>query len=195
MQLSGGAVVVSVSQAAVAGRDCQNRRGFKDATCGNGIRDMRGKSPCEQRCWRLMIWILLAGLAGCGGSSVDYGRLDLAEVSGVVKVDGQPTSGVMVMFQDAEQRYSAGVTDANGRYRLMFDSRRAGIMPGSKVVRFSTAAALGDEGDDGESPESQSLETIPECYNRESQVRAEVKSGRQSIDFDLKSDGSTRGPL
>lgn len=158
------------------------------------VNSMSGRIQCDRFSWRWLVLTLVAGLLGCGGSSVDYGRLDLAEVSGVVKLDGQPIPGVMVKFQDAEQRYSSGVTDANGRYQLKFDSRRSGVMPGKKVVQFSTAAALGDEGDDGESPESQALETIPECYNRDSQVRAEVKSGRQSMDFDLKSDGSTRGP-
>lgn len=144
--------------------------------------------------------LLLAGMciAGCGGGPrADYGKLDLSSVTGTVKLDGQPLAGVMVKFEDEEQRFSSGITDSAGQYRLMFNSEKSGVLPGPKVVRISSAAAADPEASSEEdNPERPAAkENIPACYNKESKIAVDVKSGSQSFDFDLKADCSTTGSL
>lgn len=144
--------------------------------------------------------LLLVGLCitGCGGGlNTDYGKLDLASVTGTVKLDGQPLAGVMVKFEDEEQRFSSGITDSAGHYRLMFNSEKSGVLPGAKIVRFSSAAAADPEAaSEEDNPERPApKEIIPACYNKESKIAVAVKSGSQSFDFDLKADCSTTGSL
>ena len=68
------------------------------------------------------VCIITAMLAGCGGKSYD-----LAEVSGVVKYNGEPLEGLAVRFLPNSEKGtsgpdSIGITDANGKYTLMVAS-------------------------------------------------------------------------
>lgn len=144
-------------------------------------------------------------LAGCNQSQTpEYDKLGLVEISGTVTLDGQPLADTTVRFEESPFLYSFGVTDSNGYYRLMFDSRKSGIMPGEKTVRFipgkppseSGQAKSGkkenEEGDPDEKPKVAANTGLPEAYNSKSSIKVAVTDSDSHFDFDLKSDGSTR---
>ncbi|RMF42306.1 MAG: carboxypeptidase regulatory-like domain-containing protein [Planctomycetota bacterium] len=141
--------------------------------------------------------------AGCDSQQPNYAQLGLVEIGGTVTLDGQPVEGASVFFYDAEERYSYGITDASGHYTMMFDSQKSGVTPGEKRVEISTARnPLGDlasaedsaeEEDPDAQPSAVSQERIPECYNRNSQLRVTITESDSAVDFNLKSDCSTRG--
>lgn len=157
----------------------------------------------------LPICVGLFIVIGCGrnGLEPDYDKLGLVEVSGRVTLDGQPLSGVQVVFEESQFIYSYGDTDQEGRYQLMFDSRKSGIMPGKKTVRFRPRTISETEGGAGEGraggggagePESDDPDVssggqspIPDCYNRGSKIQVEVTPSTKSFNFSLKSDCST----
>ncbi|MEZ6135689.1 MAG: carboxypeptidase-like regulatory domain-containing protein [Pirellulaceae bacterium] len=154
---------------------------------------------------------LLASLAGLmlgcsSGPVADYSKLGLVEISGTVTLDGTPIAGAAVMLMDAEERYSFGVTDSTGKYRLMLNSEKSGVVPGEKRVEISTTrnplgegassgeqGELEEEGDPDASPakSTNSGEKIPACYNSKSKLRVTITESDSALDFDLKSDCST----
>jgi hypothetical protein len=141
---------------------------------------------------------LLSGaiwLAGCGGQrQVDYSGLGLVDVHGTVTLDREPLAGVQVVFEAADRTYSSGRTDASGRYQLMFNSEKSGVVPGVKTVRIRTAGAADEEESaarEGEEAAAASTpETVPACYNAKSQLQVTVEGSSQTFNFDLTSDRS-----
>ncbi len=79
-----------------------------------------------------------ASAAGCGASGPD-----LVTVSGLVTQEGQPVAHAAVIFSpdpsNAPMLAGEGVTDAEGRYRLISDERNGGV-PGKYHVVISRAA-------------------------------------------------------
>jgi hypothetical protein len=78
---------------------------------------------------RRAVLIALVGLASCES------RPAFAEVSGVVLLDGQPMPEALVVFLPDPERGTngprcSGVTDAQGRFRLMRDDRGSGAVVG-----------------------------------------------------------------
>jgi hypothetical protein len=151
-------------------------------------------------CLWAMAWI------GCsyGPSQPDYASLGLVQISGTVTLDGRPLPGAAVYFHDRpNRRYSYGVTDAEGRYSLMLDSRMAGVMPGQKEVEITTLknpaaspvdgpAEAGSEGDDegdqgGEGGKATTgrKEQVPSKYNTETTLKFEVTTSDSAVNFDL----------
>lgn len=136
--------------------------------------------------------LLLVCCAGCETSPrANYERLNLINAGGTVTLDGNPLPQAVVSFDDpTDSTFSYGLTDANGRYRLQFDSEMKGVKPGGKVVRISTTRKiLGlNSGEEGESDESgRSTEQVPEKYNKKSQLTVDVTPAKSTYDFDLKS--------
>ena len=70
-------------------------------------------------------------VAGCGDPGIGA-----IPVEGVVKVDGQPMEGVMVVFHpdDAGGRAASGRTDAQGVYHLTTETAGDGALPGSYKI-------------------------------------------------------------
>jgi hypothetical protein len=139
--------------------------------------------------------LVFTSMSGCNGTpSADYASLGLVEISGTVTLDGQPLQGAMVHFVDTDQTYCTGLTDTSGRYRMMLDSRKSGVIPGDKIVRISSRVPAGegeiDEDPDASSKEQQA-EKVPACYNKDSKLRIKVATADSAMDFDLKSDCST----
>ncbi len=101
----------------------------------------------------LFVAAVVCGLfAGCSTSpQADYESVGLVSVSGTVMLDGKPLPDAVVIFEDKEGQYSAGKTNAEGKYTLQFDSQMSGVTPGEKTVRISTTASLG-EGMEEEAP-------------------------------------------
>jgi|KBSSwiStaDraftv2_1062776.scaffolds.fasta_scaffold1411791_1 hypothetical protein len=138
---------------------------------------------------RLLRILLLASL-GLGGCAADeYRALNLVDVSGTVTLDGKPLAGAKVSFFGEDKRDAIGVTDANGRYTLMYDSKKAGATQGPKVVRI-TQADVNVEGANPDPPtsgEGAVKEPIPARYNRNSELKADVTPSSKTFDFPLKS--------
>jgi hypothetical protein len=99
--------------------------------------------------WRLAkfltVLLLVVAVVGCGSN--------LAEVNGVVTVDGQPLQGgngvrATVIFQPATGvgRVAVGLVDSSGQYHLSSGSE-AGVVPGEYVVTCSATQLV--RGSDG----------------------------------------------
>jgi hypothetical protein len=109
---------------------------------------------------------LAAGLAaGCG---VRY-----SSVTGRVTFDGKPLQGATVGFYPAQGRGSHGLTDADGRYELVYTNTKAGVPPGRCVVRITTA--------DVNTPEK-----LPARYHEKTELAEDVQPGGNVFDFALK---------
>jgi hypothetical protein len=127
--------------------------------------------------------VLLA--AGCGQRRADYSQVDLAQVSGVVTLDGQPLAGVTVVFEAEDRTFSSGVTDGSGRYRLRYNSEQSGATKGHKTVRI-TRRPSGELG--AATEESPPVaEEIPSRYNTRSELTAVIDVDRHTCDFALTS--------
>jgi len=125
---------------------------------------------------RRVWWLLLVTASiGCGS------RGDLASVRGKVTLDGQPLANAFVVFAPTKKgTTSYGRTDSGGNYEMMFTDTEKGAWIGENSVRISTGD-LGPGG--GPGPK----ERVPNVYNETSTLTAEVKSGGNTFNFDLKS--------
>lgn len=170
--------------------------------------------------FRLSQWLLILAVvmtaAGCQQTvSTDYYKLDLADVSGTVMLDGNPVPDAHIKFEAPDKTYSFAKTDANGNYTLRFDVVKEGILPGPKTVSIRKSGAFGAEGglmgegeggadeeeggelDEGEEASAAAPAVSGELhsnYHKNSQLTVTVESGSQTINWDLKSDGSTKNP-
>lgn len=158
-------------------------------------------------CAAALAFVALAS-SGCGGVSTDYSKVDIAQVSGVVTLDGEPLSGVTVLFEAPDKTTAFGTTDAAGGYTLQFNTEKAGVTPGPKVVRIrgggfgedadaaeeEGAEGAEEEGAEGAAAPTSPAGTVPACYDSDSKLQATVESGSQTMNFDLKSDCSVTGP-
>ena len=127
---------------------------------------------------------LFAACLSC--SRNPYAELGLIEVQGIVTVDGIPLPGAKVSFEGEDLRQAIGITDAQGHYKLMYDSETPGALPGMKKVRVTTAD-VEVEGDGPAEGSPETKERIPARYNIDSMLRADVSKAKQTFDFDLKS--------
>lgn len=156
---------------------------------------------------------------GCGGVGTDYHNLDLATVKGKVMLDGAPLANAHIMYQDQGGTFSVGKTNKSGEYEMMFNSEKAGVLTGEKLVRIRLSKSwngfpthplsaesieleeqVGEdavgESEDGSIKESYATNSddLPSTYHIDSQLKVTVDSGSHTINFDLNSDGSTTGP-
>ncbi len=136
-------------------------------------------------------------LSGCGGAPTpQYGNLGLLNVTGQVQLNGQPLPSAVVIFEDQQSsKFSYGLTDSNGHYKLQFDSNKSGTTPGTKIVRISTTTKIlglnsdeeGGETDENKtSNQSASKELVPVKYNKESTLQVDVDSSKTKFDFNLE---------
>lgn len=122
-----------------------------------------------RRCW----WPAVLCFVGCGGG------IETAEVSGLVTLDGKPLPGVVVQFEpiDGEQTRlppGTGLTNAQGRYRVLRPGGKSGAVVGRSTVRV----LHGEGGDLGNVAGRSVKGTVSE---------REVTSGSNSIDIELQS--------
>jgi hypothetical protein len=128
------------------------------------------------------LFLVIAGTLGCSGQ-----RSDLATVSGVVTLDGQPLPQATLFFQPmANGPASFGLTDESGRYSLMYKQGVPGAVVGSHQVKITTF----QEGDRAaDPPVERAPEILPNRYHGASELTAEVlPSKKNQIDFDLLSE-------
>lgn len=123
----------------------------------------------------LLVLALATSLVGCTRHS------DLGSVRGKVTLDGQPLGSAFVVFSPTTHgTTSYGRTDSVGKYEMMFTDNEKGAWIGENLVRISTADL--DRGG-GAGPK----ERVPVVYNHETTLKADVKRGGNTFDFDLKS--------
>ena len=125
-------------------------------------------------------YIALALSLGCSNGD----RPPLGEVTGVVTLDGQPAAGLGILFKKDGFRSSSGVTNENGEYELKYIKKVLGAVVGEHKVRIQPLAAEGA---------NRKGRRIPPRYNRESELTATVKTGSNTFNFDLFSDGEPPG--
>lgn len=125
--------------------------------------------------WRVFLLVMLSGLgivSGCSKSD----RPELGEVEGVVTMDGKPLANVIIVFKPQKGRPATGQTNSEGKYTLTY---RAGVS-GSKVGPTDVSF---------EYPIGGSGPALPARYSTRSELKAEVKPGRNNLDFALQSGG------
>jgi hypothetical protein len=141
----------------------------------------------------------MTGLAaGCSGR-------EFAEVEGTVTFEGKPLSEVQVVFVPDTTKGNKGnnasaFTDAQGHYRLRAErDQKDGTVLGSHRVYFVDLTAVPDMTGNTSAPGQVARRSGPGMPLRFPKVYTElletpfqdieVKSGKQTLDFDLKSRG------
>lgn len=129
----------------------------------------------------LLLCPIICSSMGCGSN--DYGS-----VTGTVRAEGKPLANAMVSFTpEPSGRPSSGLTDENGVYKLIYSRDQKGALIGQHIVRVSTAVAQGDEG-------KMSKEKLPAKYNIASEIKKEVKAGKNVIDIEVDFQGKVIQP-
>jgi hypothetical protein len=127
------------------------------------------------------IFCLVTAALGCGRPTVG------ATASGLVTINGKPgPPGLRVDFQPHgwSGSPSMGMTDAKGRYDLMFTSSVRGVMAGEFVIRVSLFLARGPDGIPKAADTLAGLH-IPDSYGRNSTLVRTVKPGHNTIDIEI----------
>jgi len=116
-------------------------------------------------------------IAGCGTGN------DWATVKGKVTLNGQPLQNALVEFQPTAPggSPSSGMTDAEGRYELLYTFERAGAAPGEHIVSIRTGGTRVDDS----CREVECKECVPAKYNLQTELKRTVEPGRNTLDFDL----------
>jgi hypothetical protein len=126
--------------------------------------------------------IVLCFAVGCGGSE--------SSVSGTISIDGKPLVGsetiraTVMFYPESNGAPAAAKLDTNGTYSVSTGSQ-AGLPPGNYLVAISAREITGPT---GAGPTSmRDLAALTYADPKISGLKAEVKPGRNTINFDLKS--------
>jgi hypothetical protein len=129
---------------------------------------------------------LLLGLLIFTGCNKD----NRGAVSGQVTLDGVPLESGSIAFIPIEGTASpsAGATVEKGAYAIPV---ALGPMPGNFRVEIHSPKKTGKKSlASSPAPPNtwieESIEAVPEKYNKQSKLRAEVKPGSNTFDFELK---------
>jgi len=140
--------------------------------------------------------LLFAACQGCGGSGGVTEKL--VPVSGMIQLDGRPSAGVGLSFMPAPGTKAVGgcwgVTDAEGKFKVIHLSNKEGIPPGKYHVLFSRKVKPdGTPLGANESPTmTQSQESIAKMYSDPAKVGlhnlADIpEKGTTNLDFKISS--------
>lgn len=131
---------------------------------------------------RRFVPALLLGFAimvGCGGTE------GYSTVTGNVTLDGQPLPDALIQFSPVNPGSpSYGRTDASGNYELIYSREIKGAELGEHVVAITTAQT-GDP--DAEPPTQDVPEKLPPKYHSQTELKVEVKPGKNVHNFELQS--------
>ncbi|QDU49978.1 hypothetical protein [Gimesia panareensis] len=128
-----------------------------------------------------ILFSFLIGLCGCTGGSGEPVP-ELADVNGVVTIDGAPLMNAKVIFEpqeatdNARRRASSATTQQDGSYTLEYNEDVSGASLGAHKVMILKLT---------DNPEDAGKQLVPPKYNDQSELTAEVKAGGNSINFDL----------
>jgi hypothetical protein len=130
----------------------------------------------------LSIFALLASIAGCGDEN-------WATVTGTVTLQGKPVGPGSLMFEPENPESitapsAIGHFREDGKYALKSAGNREGALPGDYLVMIH---GRGEEAFGDEQVDPNAKSAIPKKYlnHRLSGLRATVKPGDNTIDFDL----------
>jgi hypothetical protein len=134
------------------------------------------------------VLLLLVFAAGCGGGDA----LPRERVSGKVTLDGRSLPAGSIQFlpegggDATNPALSAGATINEGEYDI---PRQSGLLPGKYMVTISAAAGGAAPANGAPGPaEALAKDVVPEKYNKNSTLTAEVKAGGENtFNFDLTS--------
>ena len=115
----------------------------------------------------LMVLVVI----GCAPSD----QPPLGRVYGKVTLDGEPLAGVIVNFQPESGRAATAETDAKGNYDLIYVYGTNGAKVGNNTVSFRWP-----DGVEGKKP-------LPKKYSGATKEVVEVKSGRNTLNWELTS--------
>lgn len=138
----------------------------------------------------LALSVLVLNQLGCASSD----QPELGQVTGVITLDEKPLAGVAVVFQPENGRPARGMTNAEGKYELTYIRQTKGTKIGPNRVEIAPS----EEGEGAEEVESGDKETqtaksksgkpvVPSRYNVKTELKADVKPGKNTFNFDLKS--------
>jgi hypothetical protein len=139
---------------------------------------------------RVTAWFMLLGtlaISGCGGSS--------AKVSGTVTLDGAPVEGstdlygtVSFFHEGGGGAPAVGIIGSGGQYDLSTGAR-AGLEPGNYMVGISVQKIL-PPATPGGLTRPQRISPVKMAKPEESGLRADVKRGSNTFNFDLSSNAA-----
>jgi len=130
-------------------------------------------------CLALLLPAILV-FSGCGDNRAP------AKVTGTITLDGSPVVNAEVMFIPVSgERNSFGYTDGQGRYELRFTGQLTGAVIGEHRVEIRTGSS--EAVYSSEDGEPAAAETIPAKYNAESELTATLRSGNNTVNFELTS--------
>ena len=153
---------------------------------------MNSQICSSRRCQPLFVCLgLIVIFSGCQEPAApDYASLGLAEVSGTILLDGKPLADANVIFESPDKTYSVGRTNGQGKYKMMFNSEKSGVLVGDKIVRIQLGR-FPEDAEAEDAPARNDDSELPASYNTQSQLKLTVIAGVHTFDFDLNSDGST----
>lgn len=121
--------------------------------------------------------LFLAVAPGC--QSRPAGMPELAPVSGVVTLDGEPLPNVLVVLRSEQGAVSMSTTDTTGHYSAKYLSRFPGAGLGPTTVEITGLP----KADDDPTPSV----IIPRRYNSASELTIDVTSNANVFDLELQS--------
>lgn len=120
--------------------------------------------------WGVLAFAVLLPAAGCKKQGPN-----LAPVTGVVTLHGKPVWETEVMFYpEGEKSPSVGRTDKDGHYTLRYRRGVEGGTIGMNVVKMKVITEM-----------TKGPQLIPQKYITGSDLRREVKAGKNEINFEL----------
>lgn len=125
-----------------------------------------------------VVALALGSLLAHGCSAKPTGMPDVAPVTGIVTLNGEPLAGVSVVFESESGHTSFGTTDSTGSYQLVAPGSQQGGVVGLNKVRI-TSQLDAPPGPGWKDP-------IPARYNSASELSAQVNPGKNSFNFELE---------
>jgi len=121
---------------------------------------------------------------GCSGRPGNVAK----KVSGTVTLGGQPLANAKIVFSPAKGNASFGVTDAEGKYNLLWSEARGRPIEGAVIGEHTVSISTYIPGDPTtKTPKPDVPEKVPYKYREQSgQLKATVKAGANVIDFPLE---------
>lgn len=142
--------------------------------------------PTLRKAWTL--WLALAAITlivGCGGGGA---KIEMGTVTGTVTLDGSPVkAGTVSFIPDADQRgngpMSTASIDENGKYDLVGPGGRKGAVLGHHKVTVGCPPP----NTNANTPPPPCVIPLKYADEIKTDLRAEVKSGKNTVDLQLKS--------
>jgi hypothetical protein len=128
-------------------------------------------------CWLVVAVLTLFASSGCGDSTV--------QVEGTVSYEGQPIkAGAIAFVSMTDKGKSAGGAIVDGKYTIPAEF---GPKTGKYKVEIRWAKPTGQQfkSESGEMLDM-TVEGLPEKYHSKSTLEADLKSGKNVVDFNLE---------